>query len=91
MAKKSPSSRNWFHSDESFWGWYPASWQGWLILVVYLGILLYSSWSLLPRANAQSSFDFSHGLLTWLAIVSAGVASLIAIVWKTGGKPHARR
>ena len=29
----------WFKAKEYGWGWYPSSWQGWIILLIYLLLL----------------------------------------------------
>ena len=46
MEDKTPSKNNkyWFKAKTYGWGWRPATWQGWLIIAVYLilfGILMY--------------------------------------------------
>jgi len=33
----------WFRAKNYGWGWYPSSWQGWLILLVYVGFLVYKT------------------------------------------------
>lgn len=32
----------WFKAHKSGYGWYPASWQGWVVLVVYVVTVAYS-------------------------------------------------
>ncbi|KKP87224.1 MAG: hypothetical protein UR89_C0004G0013 [Candidatus Roizmanbacteria bacterium GW2011_GWA2_35_8] len=31
----------WFRAKNYGWGWYPSSWQGWIILSIYLIYLFY--------------------------------------------------
>ncbi|MEK7570394.1 MAG: hypothetical protein AAB515_03090 [Patescibacteria group bacterium] len=71
----------WFKAKQYGYGWYPATWQGWLVLVIYLGIILWS---------AFTSFDTNTKEVTpaqvWRFIAIDGVATilLIVIAWKTG-------
>jgi hypothetical protein len=37
----------WFKAKQYGWGWYPCTWQGWTILVVYLVILYFIAQNLL--------------------------------------------
>lgn len=30
----------WFKRKRYGWGWYPATWQGWLVVVVYIGAMI---------------------------------------------------
>lgn len=36
MSEQTPVRPIWFKAKEFGYGWYPATWQGWLILVIYL-------------------------------------------------------
>lgn len=41
------SSKLWFRAKLYGWGWYPATWQGWLVTLIYVMYITY-------RANAMS-------------------------------------
>lgn len=28
----------WFKAKEYGWGWYPVTWQGWLVIVIFVGL-----------------------------------------------------
>ena len=32
----------WFKAHKSGYGWAPGAWQGWVVIVVYLGLLIHS-------------------------------------------------
>ncbi len=82
---KFPKRKNWFQSDHFLWGWYPVSWEGWTVLSLYIGLLLYSSWVLLPH-NRLEYVEPSRFLL-WLDLLAICFLSLLIIVWATGGRP----
>jgi hypothetical protein len=87
--KRGRNEKLWFRSKRSVWSWYPASWQGWVTLLFYIGLLIYGSWVLLPRERFEP-FE-SVRILSWLVFVFATVLSLIIVVWTTGGKPSAQQ
>jgi len=65
----------WFHVKSFGWGWgLPASWQGWLVLLGYFGLLL-----------AGTLIDTSTG--GYLAYVFTLTVILIIIVAVKGEKP----
>ncbi|MGD8373829.1 MAG: hypothetical protein PVI21_03145 [Candidatus Woesebacteria bacterium] len=82
--KKPQKQGAWFSSTHLVWGWYPASPAGWVSLILYICLLIYGSWVLLPHST--SDFD-ANKVFYWLIFVVATVCSLVALVWSTGGKP----
>jgi len=41
---KMEQKQYWFKAKRYGWGWYPASWQGWVVLLIYFiifGVLIY--------------------------------------------------
>ncbi len=58
------------------WGWYPCSWEGWLILLIWFLLFLF-----FIRGVEESLNLFFIFVLTLL---------LILICWKTGEKPRWR-
>jgi hypothetical protein len=50
MAMNEP--RYWFPAKRHGWGWgFPTTWQGWLVLVVYAGLLILGGLRFPPRAH----------------------------------------
>lgn len=75
----------WFRAKNYGWGWYPCSWQGWLVLVVYVGYLLFRSKVVKDMFDTSSSFVFRYSFETIFATVI-----LIIICFITGEKPEWR-
>ncbi len=42
-----PKKKIWFKAKKYGWGWYPASWQGWGVLLFYLLLVILSAWDIL--------------------------------------------
>ena len=75
----------WFKAKKYGWGWYPSSWQGWTILLLYIGILVWNFYRLDATSHSNSDtirpFMIQTFLLTTL---------LIVICYITGEKPRWR-
>jgi uncharacterized membrane protein YhaH (DUF805 family) len=68
----------WFKAKNYGWGWYPSSWEGWLILLIYLILIMVASKLIAINLYLYLSFCF---IIT---------AILIFICYKTGEKPYFR-
>lgn len=73
----------WFRAKLYGWGWTPATWQGWAIIAIFLGYLLWISSALPVEAELNNTI-----LVDYYAKLALGVIVLIAICFKTGEKPH---
>ena len=74
---KSEVSNYWFPAKRYGWGWgLPSRWQGWAVLVVYLGLVLIATFRL-----PQPQYMISVAVLT---------ALLIAVCWLKGEPPRWR-
>ena len=73
----------WFKRKLYGWGWTPATWQGWLITLVFIGVVVYDTVSfdslINPTNNVINSF---------LLEIAALIAVFIAICWKKGEEPR---
>jgi hypothetical protein len=72
----------WFKRRAYGWGWVPATWQGWLTLLVFLGIFL---WLFVPFVNGleptgTETFWFLTKMLIW-------AAALIGVSYLMGEPP----
>lgn len=65
----------WFKRKKYGFGWYPATWQGWLIILVWLILFIFT----------VKTFD--HEWLKNLIIVLILTSLLIYISYKKGEKP----
>lgn len=79
--------RLWFKAKRFGWGWYPATWEGWLVLLVWLAVLLaFTQWQLgvLPKdLTPLETLSFVGPVLAWAALLTWVCA-------KTGEKPSWR-
>jgi hypothetical protein len=75
------ATQYWFPAKTYGWGWgLPATWQGWLVLAVYLAGVVAISLLLSP---AKQPGLFSGAVLT-LSLL------LVLVCWKTGEPPRWR-
>ncbi|MBM3272050.1 hypothetical protein FJY94_02070 [Candidatus Kaiserbacteria bacterium] len=72
----------WFKRKLYGWGWTPARWQGWLVLVVFLAVFV---WLLVSFTNEPNP-----DAVAWqfLAKVCAWVVLLIGVCYLTGEPPR---
>jgi len=75
----------WFKAKNYGWGWYPVTWQGWLVLIGYIGILQYRVVTVHQMFDTVSSF-------TWRMFfeVIFITVPLIVICYAKGEKPEWR-
>jgi len=66
----------WFRAKNFGWGWYPSTWQGWIILVLYTIFLLYGTTPTVPK--------------TYILEVGVSTLLLILVCFLTGEKPEWR-
>jgi len=75
-------NKPWFKAKSYGWGWYPASWEGWLVMVLYIAVVV----SLLVVMGA-ASHSVGDTLITF-ALPFIGLTSLlISISYFTGEMP----
>lgn len=71
----------WFPAKKYGWGWGPpATWQGWLVLVGYLVLVL----------GGLLFVDLRDGVAGYLLYVAFLSVLVIAICWRTGEPPRWR-
>ena len=71
MAKRQSNKKIWFRAKNYGWGWYPVTWEGWSVLIIFV---------ILEIFFIMNVFFFVPG--TVLSILA-----LIFICYKTGEKP----
>ena len=72
----------WFRAKRYGWGWYPVTWQGWLVLLGFLVLDFGNVYRL--ELNHRSSPKTVNEFLIETVILVTG---LIWICYKTGEKP----
>lgn len=82
----------WFRARRFGWGWYPVSWQGWAVSILYAFLLALS----LGRASNYALEHMTEGIallipmtlhILWVAFL---IGSLMYICSKTGEDPSIR-
>jgi len=71
----------WFKRKLYGWGWTPAKWQGWMIILIY--ILAITGFTLTINQNSSPN----EIAFTFILPVVLLTAMLIRICYKTGEKP----
>ena len=71
----------WFKAKKHGWTWAPATWQGWLILFLYIIILIIDF-----RTIDLDSHSVSDTLMGFIPDAIFSTIILIIICWKTGEK-----
>jgi uncharacterized membrane protein len=74
----------WFKAKRYGWGWYPATWQGWLVLLVWIVLFF------LTMLRLEDATSFREILSEVVVPVVLEVALLIMLSWGTGEKPRWR-
>lgn len=75
----------WFRAKTYGWGWYPVTWQGWLIIAGFILIDVLNFLRL--DATSHSSSDTLRPFIIETAMMTV---VLIIICWRTGEKPRWR-
>ena len=73
------SNKLWFKAKTYGIGWYPITWQGWIVTLVFVGLIILSS--LLAERYTQKTSTF---LIAYLSSIFLLVIILIIICWKKG-------
>ncbi len=68
----------WFKRRIFGWGWFPVKWQGWLVVLAFIGILLYTTNIFL---NKGKTLEYAISLIIAITV-------LICIGCKKGEKPR---
>lgn len=82
-AKKERPKTYWFTRKSYGWGWVPATWQGWLVIAVYL-VFVVGNGMALGTGDEPRGEDF---FWFFFNLVMGGVILLWVCV-KTGEKPR---
>jgi hypothetical protein len=71
----------WFKRKLYGWGWTPVKWQGWLVVLAFVGLLLWNGFSLGEEPTNQA--------LIWFFIkIILSVIIIIFICYKKGESPR---
>jgi hypothetical protein len=92
---KRKSRKLWFRAKTYGWGWFPVSWQGWAITVLYaalfaLSFIIFFGWVGIAAETSASARDIAFGVLEFLAVIAILSYSLYRICVKWGEEPRWR-
>ena len=76
----------WFKAKTYGYGWYPVTWQGWLIIVGYIVVVVLAA---IFTIDTKSP-DAAHGIGLFLIIETIAVITLILLARKYGEKARWR-
>jgi hypothetical protein len=81
----SMDNRYWFRARDYGWGWTPATWQGWTVMLAYMfGI---AGWLAYHYAHQEMSFGIHTDFVPAIPILML-TTILVAICWWKGEKPR---
>lgn len=89
MENKNTETKLWFRAKRFGWGWYPVSWQGWLITLAYAGGILIVALHAV-RVTETTANDASTFLWNYLPPFALLSIIMIFICYRTGEKPRWR-
>jgi (2Fe-2S) ferredoxin len=80
LHKLLPENRKiWFPAKTFGWGWGPpCSWQGWVVLLIYIALLASASW-LMPLNESPALYT--------ACVIGLTIVLIIICIWK-GGRPR---
>lgn len=76
----------WFKRKLYGWGWTPCTWEGWLVIFVYIILLL--SLILTKKQDIPGNPDSGSNFLVFATPIILLTISLIIIAYKKGEKPR---
>lgn len=74
----------WFKAKDYGWGWYPATWQGWLVVLGYIFVLM------LIFVLTKNYIVNNNDIFIFLIPVALATVLLLFICYKKGEKPEWR-
>lgn len=77
--------RYWFKAKLYGWGWYPATWEGWLCLLIYFAVFF-----IFFKNYDSSPHNFDNVFFDYISPVFILTAILIAVCFLKGEKPRWR-
>ena len=72
----------WFRAKDYGWGWYPATWEGWLVLAIFIAAMVWNGFRL--DVDSRSVSDTLRPFFIQTTLL---VATLLVICWVKGERP----
>lgn len=67
----------WFKAKHYGWGWYPCSWEGGLVLLIFVLLVIFA-------------LEFLNSVVFKSLIIAVTFIILMVVCWKTGERPRWR-
>lgn len=80
---KNNPEKYWFKAKLYGWGWTPVRWQGWVVILVFIGLILLNSHRVDSNINSAS-----YTLINFIPQTVVLVLILLIICWVTGERPR---
>jgi len=74
----------WFRAKWYGWGWTPATWEGWLVILVYLAFVFFTAVS---RMSADETAPVGGHFLRFGGKIALATIILLVIIVRKGEKP----
>jgi hypothetical protein len=74
----------WFRAKMFGWGWYPVSWEGWVVIALYVIAIFKNTWYLAPQHSV------SDDLISVAIKVIPPTICLLIICYAKGERPRWR-
>ena len=78
------TKKYWFKAKKYGWGWYPGTWQGWLIVAAYVVVVVGGTFIW------EENDPAGNYLVDFLFVVFGMTALMILVCFKKGEEPHWR-
>lgn len=86
MSKnKLSQNKLWFRAKNYGWGWYPVTWEGWLVIILFVGFTTYRANKVSQMFDTDSSFIFRYFFEVLFSLIP-----LLVICYLKGEKPQWR-
>ncbi len=79
----------WFRAKNYGWGWYPITWQGWLVVLIYVFGIVSHAFRTIDKAKTEGSSE-KEFLWSYLSGIFILTVIMIWICYKKGEKPEWR-
>jgi len=76
---------NWFKSKRYGWGWYPATWEGWVVLFVYMSLIAWDFYRI-----DLASHSVSDTLIAFVPDFIGVTLVLLLLCYRKGERPRWR-
>lgn len=94
LQKNTPQKKLWFKAKRYGYGWYPATWEGWVVLLVYLAIFVFIFRKV--DLHSHSGSDTIYGISIPIIILTIALIAVCAAKgekarWRWGDDKNEKR